>query len=607
MIKNYAGVVKPMELLLRKDMEFVWGKDQQEAFEELKKLFKERPMLGHLNFGNQIEISVDASGEAAGGMVVQDGKIVRVFSKKFNPAQSAYNTTRREALALLWAVQRFRHLMVGTTIVWTDHQPLERIAQGSTEVQDLLLQRWMDILQEYNIEVRYKKGSDNGVADYLSRNAAMQNMVSEDDIIKYLTREVGVDDAKFSDDVAKKSRRYQVLDGKLYLKVGSSSFQVPEQKNRLEWLQMLHDELGHPTTSSMMAMLKSHWRWEGMSEDIERINASCLGCAYGGHELTEEKSNWVQSRSSWKLFDEVVMDLITKLPPTKRGMVALLIISEAISGWPEAYPLKSKTAAEVGGCLFHYFSRYMIPRRIRSDRGGEFMNEIMESMGKHYHFEHINSSSRHPQGNGQVERKNRDVMFQLEKMDEDWDLNIDNVLMGLRVRPNVRTGLSPYEVVFCQSPRLPLDVKFRSNLCELPSRIELCDKLNISRFISARSEEHRDRWKIIKRNMKAYEQSRVESQARFKKGELVMVKNKKRKKGDAKWLGPFVVISNHAKGVQIRMMDGRIMPYHDSDIKRFKFTPTQVSGEEFVEQKGPEQKAPEQEEPLEQAEAEEQN
>jgi hypothetical protein len=83
----------------------------------------------------------------------------------------------------------------------------------------------------------------------------------------------------------------------------------------------------------------------------------------------------------------------------------------------------------------------MIPRRIRTDRGGEFMNDIVKEMQEYYHFEHVNSSSRHPQGDGQVERRNRDVVNQLEKMDsEDWNLNLENVLTGIRVRPNARTG-----------------------------------------------------------------------------------------------------------------------------------------------------------------------
>ncbi len=114
-------------------MEFIWGKDQQETLDELKKMFRDRPMIGHLNFGDPIEISVDASGEAAGAMVVQNGRIVRAFSKKFNHARVAYNTTRREALALLWVAQQFRHLMVGTSNFWTDHQPLERISSSKID------------------------------------------------------------------------------------------------------------------------------------------------------------------------------------------------------------------------------------------------------------------------------------------------------------------------------------------------------------------------------------------------------------------------------------------------------------------------------------------
>ncbi len=146
-----------------------------------------------------------------------------------------------------------------------------------------------------------------------------------------------------------------------------------------------------------------------------------------------------------------------------------LPITEVIGGCPEGYPLKSKKAEEIGGCLFHYFAHYMIPRRIRTDRGGEFLNDIVKEMQEHYHFEYINSSSHHPQGDGQIERRNRD---QLEKMDKEyWDLNLENVLTRMRIRSSARTGLSPYEVMFCQAPRLPLDLKFRSSLCELPTRL----------------------------------------------------------------------------------------------------------------------------------------
>jgi hypothetical protein len=409
-------------------------------------------------------------------------------------------------------------------------------------------------------------------------------MVLEKDILEYLKLDKGADSSRFSDAVVKRSRRYQVVDGQLCLKVGTSAYPVPVQETRLTWLQGLHEELGHPTSSGMYTILKEHWRWENMMEDIERVISGCLNCAYGGSEVAEEKSNWVQHRSSWRLFDEISVDLITKLPVTARGMNNLLVITEAVSGWPEAYPIKTKSAEEVGGCLYNYFSRYMVPRRLRSDRGGEFVNDVIQLLSQTYHFEHILSSSRHPQGDGQVERRNRDIIGQLEKTDmEDWDLNLDNVLTGIRVRPTVRTGLSPYEVLFCQPPRLPLDLRFRSNLCDLPNRAELMDKLSLSRFVTSRSAIYRDLWKQVKAKLKGYENLRHSHQARFKPGELVMVRNKARKKGEAKWNGPYVVVKNHAKGVMVRLMNGKLMPYHESDLKKFKFPITEsTTGEEFV-------------------------
>jgi hypothetical protein len=123
---------------------------------------------------------------------------------------------------------------------------------------------------------------------------------------------------------------------------------------------------------------------------------------------------------------------------------------------------------------------------MRSDRGGEFVNDVIQLLSQAYHFEHLLSSSRHPQGDGQVERRNRDIIGRLEKTDmEDWDLKLDNVLMRIRVRSTIRAVLSPYEVLFCQPPRLPLDLRLSRIYVILPNRAELTDKLALSRFVTS--------------------------------------------------------------------------------------------------------------------------
>jgi hypothetical protein len=81
-----------------------------------------------------------------------------------------------------------------------------------------------------------------------------------------------------------------------------------------------------------------------------------------------------------------------------------------------------------------------------------------------------------------------------------------------------------------------------------------------------------------------YENQRIISQFRFKIGELVMIRNKARTKGDAKWNGPFIVHKLHDRGVVVTLADGKLMPYHESDVKRFKVPviADHPSGREFV-------------------------
>jgi transposase InsO family protein len=144
-------------------------------------------------------------------------------------------------------------------------------------------------------------------------------------------------------------------------------------------------------------------------------------------------------------------------------MAFLLVAIESVSRWIEAFALKNKTAEEVAGCLLNLFCRYAAPRRLRSDGGSEFkggVKAVCEELG----IQQVFTSAYHPQANEQTERSNGDVMRHLEshlREDEDWDLSLDNVFLGLRIQPSRRHGLSSYEVMFGESPRLPMKIKFR--------------------------------------------------------------------------------------------------------------------------------------------------
>ena len=97
-------------------------------------------------------------------------KPVAFFSRKFNKYQLNYSVIEKEALALIWALQHFDvYLGSGLTplVVYTDHNPLTFLRSLQNPNQRLM--RWALFLQPYHLDIRHIKGSENVIADALSR------------------------------------------------------------------------------------------------------------------------------------------------------------------------------------------------------------------------------------------------------------------------------------------------------------------------------------------------------------------------------------------------------------------------------------------------------
>ena len=172
--KNFSTVVAPLTDLLSTKKPYVWSRDCQVAFDNAKALLCNAPVLAAPDFTVPFKLQVDASALGAGAVLLQERTgiehPVSFFSKKFNSAQLKYSTIEKEALALLLALQHFE-VYVGSSsvpvVVYTDHNPLVFLSRMYNHNQRLM--RWALILQNYNLKVVHKKGSDNIVADALSR------------------------------------------------------------------------------------------------------------------------------------------------------------------------------------------------------------------------------------------------------------------------------------------------------------------------------------------------------------------------------------------------------------------------------------------------------
>ena len=178
-VPGYSTLLAPLTDLLQKGRKWAWSKDCESAFQQVKSILCEMPVLQAPDFRKSFALAVDASQVGVGAVLLQPddqgvNHPVCYFSKKFTPAQKNYSVIEQELLAILLALQHFEIYIPAygpQVVIYSDHSPLQFLEKFKFKNQRLT--RWSLLLQEYNILVRHIKGADNVVADCLSRGHSL--------------------------------------------------------------------------------------------------------------------------------------------------------------------------------------------------------------------------------------------------------------------------------------------------------------------------------------------------------------------------------------------------------------------------------------------------
>ncbi|RDX66581.1 Retrovirus-related Pol polyprotein from transposon 17.6, partial [Mucuna pruriens] len=172
-IKNFSKLALPLTKLLHKDVEFKFDQPCIEAFQGLISRLTFAPILQAPNWDLPFELMCDASNSALGAVLGQRagaGQPVHVIayaSRTMDSAQQNYTTTEKELLAIVFALDKFRSYLLGPRIIMlSDHVALRYLLKKLDAKPRLI--RWMLLLQEFDIEIRDKKGAENSVANHLS-------------------------------------------------------------------------------------------------------------------------------------------------------------------------------------------------------------------------------------------------------------------------------------------------------------------------------------------------------------------------------------------------------------------------------------------------------
>ncbi|GJR11801.1 putative reverse transcriptase domain-containing protein [Tanacetum coccineum] len=172
-IENFSKIAKPLTLLTQKNKTYVWGDKQDEAFRILKEKLCNAPVLALPDGPNDFVVYCDASKQGFGCVLMQRGKVIAYASRQLKTHEKNYTTHDLELGAVVFALKIWRHYLYGTkSVIYTDHKSLQYIF----DQKDLNMRqrRWIELLSDYECEIKYHPGKANVVANALSRKERLK-------------------------------------------------------------------------------------------------------------------------------------------------------------------------------------------------------------------------------------------------------------------------------------------------------------------------------------------------------------------------------------------------------------------------------------------------
>ncbi|GJS89033.1 putative reverse transcriptase domain-containing protein [Tanacetum coccineum] len=167
-IEGFSKIVKPMTKLTQKKVKFEWGDKQEAAFQLLKQKLCSAPILALLEGSEDFIVYCDASIKGLGAVLMQREKVISYASRQLKIHEKNYTTHDLELGAVVFALKIWRHYLYGTKCtVFTDHKSLQHIL--NQKELNMRQRRWLELLSDYDCDIRYHPGKANVVADALSR------------------------------------------------------------------------------------------------------------------------------------------------------------------------------------------------------------------------------------------------------------------------------------------------------------------------------------------------------------------------------------------------------------------------------------------------------
>nr|GEW21471.1 putative reverse transcriptase domain-containing protein [Tanacetum cinerariifolium] len=167
-IKGFSLISKPLSKLTQKNKKYEWGMEEEEAFQTLKQKLCSAPILALPEGTENFIVYCDASLKGYGAVLMQREKVIAYASRQLKKHEENYTTHDLELGTVVFVLRLWRHYLYGTKCtVYTDHKSLQYILDQKE--LNMRQRRWIELLSDYDYEIRYHPSKGNVVADALSQ------------------------------------------------------------------------------------------------------------------------------------------------------------------------------------------------------------------------------------------------------------------------------------------------------------------------------------------------------------------------------------------------------------------------------------------------------
>ena len=481
LIKDFAAREAPLRALLKQDLKtFKMGPIEENAFKDLQNALMNDPIIALPDFsGNSVfELHTDASDLGVSAILCQIGpdkieRVIQYASRMLTAAELKYHTQHKEALAIIWGLNKFRPYLIGSPfVIRTDHHSLQWLQKADKG----RLARWALTLSEFDFVIKHRPGIRNINADVASRwtksppedekdwdpiqnilhtgvvyndipvettelchNILMTQLIKHDLIklikdtqnqdkivnnaIKDLKEDENAKVNELSTILNKKGVLKFCLDpnGLLYCKTRQRHKDQPKSQiiipNNDKLIRAImyeyHDNVlsGHLGVNKTLHKVQQKYFWNNMEKDCKQYIRSCDQCQRHKPNAPNPKNRPLNPSLPTNPNTIVAIDLIGPLPTSNRNHNKYAaVMVDNFTKWCVVTPLKNKEAGTVAEAIFtHWYCILGIPYAINTDQGSEFTNDLIKRLNMRMNVGYQTTTPFYPQPNGQVERMNQSL------------------------------------------------------------------------------------------------------------------------------------------------------------------------------------------------------